>query len=252
MEDRVFFTGGYDLEMQVIISLLEQHHEHIVDNHLTWENADICNYQKELSLFSDCDIYAIELRNNCHLELPPKYHLIDHHNALSCSKSSLEQVAEILDTKLSRYELLVAANDRGYIPAMIALEATCKEIDTIRYLDRKAQGVTNRDEELAALAITQKRCIGSVIVVYSETSHFSAITDQLYPYERLLIRSGFEIMYYGTGTPVLSEKFKEQIDKGLAFYGGGMNGYFGTASKAFNSQQLTMIENEIIKTINSL
>ena len=47
-------------------------------------------------------------------------------------------------TQGTRWHELVAANDRGYVPATLDLGATKEEVNAIGAGDRKAQGVTRR------------------------------------------------------------------------------------------------------------
>lgn len=84
-------------------------------------------------------------------ELERKYHLyvLDHHkyDALDRSnlKSSLEQFAELVGYMLNRWEIGIALNDRGYIPALQQNGYTKPEIQQIREFDLKAQGYTQDD-----------------------------------------------------------------------------------------------------------
>lgn len=84
------------------------------------------------------------------LRLRHKVIIIDHHyygkdldrrNPVS----SLEQFAEITGTKLSRRQIGVALNDRGFIPPLQREGYTEAEIQDIRAYDLNAQGYTSRD-----------------------------------------------------------------------------------------------------------
>ena len=74
---------------------------------------------------------------------------IDHHAYQEADRynplSSLEQFADLTNCRLTRIERLVAANDRGYLWAMIAEGATREEALTIRNEDFVAQGYTEAD-----------------------------------------------------------------------------------------------------------
>lgn len=250
MKNRVFLLGGHDLEMSVVKSLLERNGETVIDKSLSWDTADIENYSEELDLYTFCIIYGIELRNGKGLVLPSGYRPIDHHNAFDHQPSALEQVAAILGVELSRFESLVAANDKGYIPAMMEEGATKEEIEEIRFKDRQAQGVTEDDEEQAVEAIGGAYREGQVTVVFSKTSRFSAITDRLFPFDSLLIRSEYELVYYGVGSEKLGEAFQTMVDQGTAYYGGGAQGYFGIAARHLDREQLVRMEKEIVNFVN--
>ena len=144
MEDteshKIFLLGGYDLEMLTIKRMLMDRRDCVViDKHLRWDNALLSAYKNELEDYDDSPIYGIELKED--ILVPSNYIRIDHHNDLNCNTSALEQVAEILGVELSRYQQLVAANDKGYIPAMEAMGATETEIENIRMTDRVSQGI---------------------------------------------------------------------------------------------------------------
>lgn len=250
MKNRVFLLGGHDLEMSVVKSLLERNGETVIDKSLSWDTADIENYSEELDLYTFCIIYGIELRNGKGLALPSNYRLVDHHNAFDHQKSALEQVAAILGVELSRFESLVAANDKGYIPAMIEEGATKEEIEEIRFKDRQIQGVTKDDEEQAIEAIGGAYREGKVTVVFSKTSRFSAITDRLFPFDSLLIRSEHELIYYGVGSEMLGKTFQAMTGQGTVYYGGGAKGYFGIAARHMDSEQLVRMEKEIVNYVN--
>ena len=250
MEDtlprKLFLLGGYDLEMLTIKEMLEGRDDCVVaDRYLRWDNALLSAYENELVDYCDNEIYGVELGED--IPVPINYHRIDHHNDWYGKLSALEQVSMLLDVELNRYQQLVAANDRGYISAMEEMGATEEEIADIRKKDRMAQGVSEADESLAEQSIKENmlRC-GSLLVVKSLTSRFSPICDMLFPYQRLLVYTDAEWMYYGEGKAELVEMFAEEIKVGKVFHGGGDNGYIGAADNASTQREITRII-EIIK-----
>ncbi len=216
-----FLLGGYDLEMVVIRQLLEEHGIPFYDRNLAW-GARLSAYQ---DVFNGQDHFVgVELIEDT--ELPKHYTNIDHHNENSHRSSAIEQVAKLLGIELNCYQQLVAANDKGYIPAMEAIGASKKEIDEIRRADRKAQGVTDEDETLAVKSIESNLIkAGGLLVVESLTPKFSCITDRLFPFKKLLI--GFEnhFVYYGEDTQRLIETYRQLIEDKKAYYGGINNGF---------------------------
>lgn len=230
MKGRVFLLGGYDLEMLEIKAILEEKKEKYHDAGLKWDNAYLSNYQKELDLYSNnphVSVYGIELREISGDKVPGNYKPIDHHNDASDRPSALEQVADIIAYPLTEFQKYIAANDKGYIPAMIAAGANADDIELIRRLDRKAQGVSEADEALADKAIATQIRIHDIVVIESETERFSAICDRLYPFEKLVIYSNAELVYYGEKMRQLASYFEPLVLEGKAYYGGGENGYFG-------------------------
>jgi len=156
--DYLFLIGGADLEMLTIKRLLATNGfaegENMADYHLAW-GAKLSDYQ---NLFNNTQTFVgIELTQDT--DPPPHYINIDHHNENSRKSSSLEQVIELLKNEfgiaieLTRELQLIAANDKGYIPAMIEMGATPEEIADIRRRDREAQGVTEEDERLGKKSI---------------------------------------------------------------------------------------------------
>lgn len=227
----LFLLGGSDLEMEEIKKLLIRHNQDYKDEGLTWESAFINAYTEYFEEFQYYDkVFGIELRQTGERsqEIPDNYQSIDHHGLQENSPSSLEQVAQLLNFTLNYEQQLIAANDKGYIPAMIALGATREQCDIIRERDRKAQGVTLRDEERAQKAIqNSSKYIRGTRVIESETSAFSTITDRLYPIEKLIIYHEKELNYYGDNKYRLVRKFTKEIEEGKAYHGGGERGYFG-------------------------
>jgi hypothetical protein len=143
----VFLLGGHDLEMLTIKQLLIANgfseEKNIADLNLKW-GAKLSEYQ---NLFNDDQTFVgIELIQD--IDPPPHYLNIDHHNENANKPSSIEQVAELVGIELTREQQLIAANDKGFIPAMEIFGATHEEIADIRRRDRKAQGVTKEDERL--------------------------------------------------------------------------------------------------------
>lgn len=254
MREKVFLLGGYDLEMQTIKELLEQMGIKYYDKHLSWNNATLNQYENELERYgnnAEFELYGIELQEKDAENIPMNYYRVDHHNDYSKKKSSLEQTAEILNVRLSWFQQLVAANDKGYIPAMQQSGASEKEIEKIRRQDRQTQGVTENDELLAEKAIEEKIMENGIIVVKSETNRFSPITDGLFPYEKLLIYTDDELMYYGKGKNLLVKHFEKEINSGKMFHGGGDEGFIGVAQNAHSIAEISELKNKIVELIKN-
>lgn len=231
---KTFLLGGYDLEMLTIKQMLEGMDDCVViDKQLRWDNAHLSAYKDELPQHTYNNIYGIELQED--ITLPKNYHRIDHHNDWDDRPSALEQVAMVVAVTLNRYQQLVAANDRGYIPAMQNLSATKEEIDEIRRRDREAQGVTTDDERMAEASITDKMISsGNIIIVQSLTPRFSTICDRLFPYKRLLIYTDQEWVFYGEGKSALVSLLNNDIKSGKIYHGGGNQGYIGCKQGAYS------------------
>ena len=237
MNKRIFLLGGHDLEMQETKRLLMMHGERFADANLSWGNARLSAYMSVIAEEPNSEYYGIELQED--MLLPNCYHRIDHHNDYNQRPAAILQVAEILGIKPDRHLQLVAANDAGYIPAMETLGATKTEIEAIRKQDRAAQGVTEEDEQLAELSISEHLArYEGLFIVHAKTSKFSPICDRLFPYHRLLIYTDAEWTYYGEGKSELVSMLMDDINTNKVYHGGGDNGYIGAARGAFTSQQI--------------
>src|SRR3989338_4657623 len=86
-----------------------------------------------------------------------------------------------LSSATMRWLELIAANDAGYIPAMVALGATETEIAQVRCADRKAQGVTEAEEREAISALSNaRRFEDGTVVVRMRHARCATVTDRLF------------------------------------------------------------------------
>jgi hypothetical protein len=261
MKRILFLLGGRDLEMVIIKDILIEngfievdglnykgYSKAFADKKLKW-GARLDDYKEFLDY--DGKIISIELdvrgTNITGLNLIQ----IDHHNENSHKKSSLEQVAELLDINLTRYQQLVAANDRGYIPEMFKCCASNSEIEEIRRKDREAQGVTEKDEELAKQAIKNRICQNGIIVIESATNKFSAICDLLYPFDKLLIYNSEQLTYYGSGAKELAREFNDLVEMGNAYFCGTGDGFFSVVQRKKSQDEILAVKEKIINHIGN-
>ena len=204
----VFFLGGKDLEMCTIADMLKEHGWRYADRDLGW-GANVERYDREIASagaigdtlvfveLDGADNYAADDRFATIVVDHHKYEEIDY----SDRPASIVQVAELIGVELTRYQRLVAANDAGYIPAMIAAGATEEEIAEVRRADRKAQGVTEEQEMQAAEAIKTRKKVGACAVVRMPHSRCAPVTDALYgkEFNILIISENGEVNFYGDG-----------------------------------------------------
>lgn len=240
VEKPIFLLGGHDLEMITIRQLLDRNGQLYHDLCLQW-GAPLSAYSR--FFHPDKHYIGIELREDT--TPPPRYLAIDHHNERATEPSSIEQVAALLGVSLSRYEQMVAANDKGYIPAMEAMGCTPEEIKTIREADRRAQGVTELDEMLARQSLKNTITRGDLLIVEALTSRFSSIADRLFPFNNLLIYTQHELTLYGPIAPRIAERYSHFIASGVAYSGGGATGFFGIARDALSPAELLVLRSEI-------
>jgi hypothetical protein len=256
-----FFLGGHDLEMLTIRELIEQHTQAVIhDKQLSW-GASTSDYEAEIhnAIKTGATPVLIELKQD--LDLPQdKIRIIDHHGPLAGhdKPTSLEQVFELLclpDNLWDRHLQLVAANDRGHIPAMLQLNATSEEIQSIRLQDRQAQGITADEEQTAIEALSKLEYLldGRLVVAHLPHNKTAALVDRLQPeagdpsVQNILVISPDEINFFGEGKAVLA--LAEQYPQG--WYGGDLpiKGFWGMEGK--NNQQLQIIFNMLEKKLLS-
>lgn len=214
-----FFLGGRDLEMLVIRDLIsEVAPDRLHDKNLSW-GARASSYKTEIEtcLREGRTPVLIELENDLGLDPAQTIIIIDHHGARAGhdKPTSLHQVFDLLQLppqRWTRWMELVAANDRGYIPAMKEAGASRDEIEQVRRRDRRAQGITEQEESLAeqSLKTAEALASGRLTLVRLAHSRTAAVTDRLDPclggagYDNLLVVSPSEINFFGAGDLIAS------------------------------------------------
>jgi hypothetical protein len=244
--DYVFFLGGSDAEMLEIKNILIQHRLIYFDKNLSW-GAKSSDYADELTTVNNQIPVLIELTLDT--AIPNNSIIINHHNECETNKSSIEQVAELLGIELNRWQKLIAANDKGFVPEMERICATKEEIKKVRAADRKAQGVTEEDERLADESIEKNKTVeNGITVIKSLTEKFSPISDRMYgKTDSLLVSTDHSLTYYGKMKNQLVAKYKNLVDEKKAYYGGGALGFFGLAKEKITIEEVSEIKKEILE-----
>lgn len=246
-----FFLGGHDLEMLTISELLHTEGidtRHIHDHGLSW-GAGVDDYRDgiEASLAAGGLPVLIELAEAEVYE--DRAVIIDHHNkaAGKNAPTSLHQLFNLLQLPAFRWTRrfeLVAANDRGYIPALLEVGASRHEIAEIRAADRKAQGISSEEEESCRQAANEleKMAGGKLTIAHLPHNRTSPLCDRLEQalggpgYQNLLVLCPTEISFFGDGKIVLglAESFPG------SWYGGSLpdRGYWGYALSGQSSEQI--------------
>lgn len=211
-----------------------------VDKHLPW-GAKASAYATEIldALAAGMRPVLVELENdlafgdNAVIE-------VDHHGPRAGvdQPTSLHQVFALLGAPPARWTHwfeLVAANDRGHVPAMLAVGATPEEMARVRAADRAAQGITAEQESEAAEAVRHARTVadGKLTLVELPHGRTAAVVDRLDSslggpgYVNLLVLSPGEVNFYGEGRLVLA--LARLFPPPQGWYGGGLpqNGYWG-------------------------
>ena len=226
-QDRVWVIAENDGEAREIRRLLEHAGERVLVSAqrwgARWEGLESA-IQAQLRAFPG-RIYGVELAG------PNPYGAIniDHHyyagDDRRMEESSLEQVADLLAIPLSRWQRLVALNDRGYIPLMARFGASPEEIRAVRQADRAAQGVTKEQEAAAARDVDGVVVRDGKLELWCPDGFCSAHSDLLQGRApEILLMGPDQWCYYG-------ERHQELVKRSWAeknWSGGSAeNGYFG-------------------------
>ena len=203
----------------------------------SWDNLEP-EIKKEIEELKNKNfkIFGVELQG----QAPEGAINIDHHRYDGDDRtnelSSLEQVAQLVNHKLSLFEEFVSANDKGFIPAMYKLaktknlseEETQKMIEKVRLQDRAAQGITPEQEKIAEKAIEEAEVSDLLTVVRMSHSKTATVCDRLYGgYKNLLVISDDgEVNFFGS-----REVIKKLSDLVKGSWSGGdfehNNGFWG-------------------------
>ena len=247
LDSASFFLGGRDLEMRAVADLVGR---------AIRQGADIELHDGRLAWGARASCYSAELaaalrsgRVAVLVELIPDVEclggqsgtllLVDHHGDGGPRSTAVEQVFELLGFDRERdwtRELdLIAANDRGYVPAMLELAATREEMVRIRARDRAAQGITEEEEAQADAALADKRELlgGRLTVVGLPHSRTAPVEDRLHValggpgVDNLLVLSPGEANFFGDGGVIC--RLVEQFEASASWCGGDLphRGYFG-------------------------
>ena len=201
VNNMVVFAGGYDGEMIAIINACREAGVEVMDKHLGW-GASVDSYTEEIEkvISEGMTPVLVELGG---AEQVSGAIIVDHHNENVGKPASIIQILDLLGVEPSREQQLIAANDNGYIPAMLALGATAEEVAKVRYADRAAQGITPEQEIEAERAIAAAEVVNGVTIVRMAHSKTATVCDRLFDPEkeqRLLILSGDgESNFFGNG-----------------------------------------------------
>ncbi len=211
---------------------------YVHDKGLRW-GAKASVYREEImgALARGLTPVLVELEDDLGLGAPCLI-VVDHHGpkAGGDKPTSLHQVFDLLDLpsqRWSRWYDLVAANDRGYVPAMIEIGATREDIIHVRAADRAAQGITPEDELVGEKAVSQAETMagGKLTIVRLPHNRTAVVTDRLDPslggpgFQNLLVYSPEEINFYGDGKTIAT--LIRQFPSG--WYGGALpeRGFWG-------------------------
>ena len=213
MPPYVFLCGGHDLEMVTITELLHAHvpEDQVIDLGLSW-GARASAYALHLERCVSQNQIPVLIELQVDVALPSTAIIIDHHQerAGADRPTSLEQVFQLLQRPASqwtRWQTLVAANDRGYLPELARCGATRDEMLAIRAADRRCQGISAAEEASAVDAVNTRIELegGRLTLVRLPHRHCSAVADRMEPvlggpgYQNLLVSTPKGTSFFGTG-----------------------------------------------------
>jgi hypothetical protein len=238
-EARIWVAPHNDLEALAICELLESHGERLLVTSqpwgATWDRLENGIQECLKKQPPETRVYGVELSG------PNSFGAtnIDHHTYQDEDRwrpvSSMEQVAALLGVELDRRQQLIAANDRGYIPAMLAMGASAAEIAAIREADRREQGITAEMEETAEEEIASAERLSGDRVQVRVGWPTSAHLDRLWTSAREVLLMGQEQWQYSGARyrELPAMQFAESNWAG----GSETAGYFGIALPSSATRQ---------------
>lgn len=145
-----------------------------------------------------------QLRNNGHDVI-----LIDHHFYPKLHldrrkpQASLEQIADLLEYELNRWEKGVAINDRSYIFGLIDAGYSTDEILEIRRWDLQAQGIPEEDIDAIRRAIARAPVQNGITILRTEIANAAFAQDFLVLQDPAVVRDLLVL----TGNPIRKAQF---------------------------------------------
>lgn len=211
----IVVAGGKDLEMVTIVAKCRENGIEVIDNGLSWGESSAKNADAVAQAMADGKkVLFIEPIFNAEYPRPAGSVVIDHHGELFSLPAAILQFCAYFGIEPTRDDLLIAANDSGYIPGMMAIGATPEEISEIRRQDRAAQGITPEQEAEAVRAISDAEIENGVTIVKMAHSKTATVADRLFSADKpqnLLVLSGDgEVNYFGNGA--LCAKLKDTFE----------------------------------------
>ena len=233
-----FFLGGADAEMAEIRRLLEEAGAEFCAKPLGW-GVGVEAYEAEIAeaLAAGKTPVCVEL-GGAESTYGDKVVVVDHHaqpdgQDYTGRPAAILQVCDLLGIVPGRREQLIAANDSGYIPGMLALGATPEEVAEIRLLDRSAQGITPEQEAEAERALRERVHVGGTTVVHMAHSKCAPVTDALFGTSDagslLIVCEDGERDYFGDGAvcATLKEAYPDGWAGGAGYGKAGESAFFG-------------------------
>jgi len=233
MKKYMFMLGGADAEMFAIRELLEGVGAEYADRQLSW-GASVDSYEEEIAEALNAGKIPVCVELQGAETYGDQVITVDHHSYgdidYTNRPAAILQVCKLLGVEPNRHQQLIAANDSGYIPGMLAMGATPEEVAEIRKLDRAAQGITSAQEAEAERALQVREHADGVTIVRMEHSKCAPVTDVLFgtkDADSLLIVCGDgERDYFGNGA--ICQRLIEAFPTGWAG-GSGLGDAEGTA-----------------------
>lgn len=244
---KTLLDNGYELNKNLFVTLQPWG--------ASWEKLE--SYIKnDLQNYPSDKIYGVELIGNI------GYNNIDHHSYgddnRENERSSIEQIADLVNYKLSTIKNLISQNDKAFIPGMqkyleennVGDEADKKDlIKKIRELDRFTQGISLELESQALESIKNKQVLDSGLwVVDLPHSKCATVTDRCFgDYENMLIVcDDGEFDFYGKG-----EICKTLNERYSGWCGGDLStsGFWGISG--IKKEELAAVKEKTILTINT-
>lgn len=248
---RFFICPVNDGEAVEIRNILSDHGERVVATRQPWgatwlglEAGVVTEVEGLLDEHSETEVIGIELGGQARWN----GRNIDHHRYAgddrSNPKSSLEQVADLLGIELTRHQILVAENDKGWIPGMERVGASPDEIKIVRAQDRLSQGVNPEQEAQAVRDLEGAEWKNRKVLIRCPKGATSALTDRLYgQFDEAITIDGLsgKWIYYGSRHQKFFDLTNGQVE-GAHWIGGGVASGYAGAEKPKAEIQPTILD----------
>ena len=183
MINRFFVLGGNDGEMVRIKEVLDSQRIPWIQPFPGWGPKQLKMEQVAPAMIPGHQVVFVEVTPPADFPLVRSMVVIDHHGDNAGLPASILQVLDLLRIDPTRWDELIAANDAGWFPGLIAVGATREEMDGIRGYCRAAHGSGPEHEAIEAEALralsAPVEMLGNIRVIRMSHSKCAPVGDRL-------------------------------------------------------------------------
>lgn len=181
--NRFFVLGGDDGEMRRIKEVLDTGGIQWIQPQNFWGPKKLTMEEVAPAMTPGYQVVFVEVTPPDDFPRVRSMVVIDHHGDNAGLPASILQVLNLLHIEPARRDELIAANDSGWFPGLIAAGATREEMDEIRVYCRAAHGSGSEHEAIEAEALralaAPVEAIGDIRVIRMSHSKCAPVGDRL-------------------------------------------------------------------------